>query len=253
MAATEQTAITRAACAFELARRPSYWGAILAALIACVAVSTSTLAPTTIGIALATWTATGSPRVRRYLHRERRRRHRVAQRDRRETKLEQAGVSGHGLRDLAALVDRVADRDHTGATRLELEHLLDYYVETAIMLAGYRELLSESDRMALVRSLSTLGSDSPRRALIERRLEYRARCLARAARLEEELVAIVELIRVLAFRALMTPIAGDADLSEDATAAALDERLALFDATDPLRGETEPPSGDAEPRSNDSR
>ncbi|HEU5058513.1 MAG TPA: hypothetical protein VFU21_18400 [Kofleriaceae bacterium] len=135
---------------------------------------------------------------------------RKARRDRHELlerQLERAGSSRRSeLDELTALVEEVAERDPDECERLELEELVDLYVEMAILAESYRNAARRSTGLAgdgdayLFQRTPAAGARL-RRDLVRRRIAHRDECNRKVAELEAELDAVVEFVRLVAQRA----------------------------------------------------
>jgi hypothetical protein len=142
----------------------------------------------------------GWRRVQRALDARRREEELREHRCRRETRVQAANVSVHELRLLADLVRKI---DPEEVVRYELDDLLDRYAELAIAHARCDEAMRSLDHAAAARTLDAVGNDgtsAARRAVLERQLQcwkgrqQQARCY------HEEMLAIAELVKLIAAR-----------------------------------------------------
>jgi hypothetical protein len=198
-----------------------------ASLVAASFVLAAALAVTMTCVA---WIVAGSRSVQRGLDRRRERELRRERRLHRERRMMRTGVQTLGLIELTALVDGI-ESDRDGAiTQYELDDLLDHYVALAIAHERCLGALRATDRIGLARSLSQLpardhgDASRCRRALIERRIACWDRCQVRAQQLEDELAALVDLVRLMAQRAACP--------DEDLELGSIERRLAEIDVED---------------------
>jgi hypothetical protein len=129
---------------------------------------------------------------------------RKARRDRNELlerKLERAGSSRRSeLDELTALVEEVAERDPDECERLELEELVELYVEMAVLAESYRNAARRSNGLAGDGDATSAASARLRRDLVRRRIAHRDECKRKVAELEAELDAVMEFVRLVAQR-----------------------------------------------------
>jgi hypothetical protein len=152
-------------------------------------------------------------RARRTARRDRRTR-----RERRGARLEATGATTFELEDLADLVEQVIE--HDARDSLELESLLDRYVELAIArqhcltAAGHAQPDALAAKLAIARPRRALSV-----ALVERRIARARAVEARAREYESMLEELAELIRYYGERA-STPEEPEPDSDLVATALA---------------------------------
>jgi hypothetical protein len=122
----------------------------------------------------------------------------------RERRLELAGPLRRAeFAELSCLVEELEDRDPARAQRLELEELLDYYVELALAHQRLVEAVQRADRAPLweagaVRNGCTLVATSRQRQdILARRIQHRDECRNRAAMLADELDAVAEFLHLV--------------------------------------------------------
>lgn len=126
--------------------------------------------------------------------------------ERRERRLERAGSARRTeLDELTGLVEEIADWDPDECARLELEELVDLYVDMAVVVESYRGAARRCAAPVAAREREGRGgpcaSERLRRDLVRRRLAHRDECARRAEELESELDAVVEFVRLVAQRA----------------------------------------------------
>jgi len=217
----EALAVRRPASpAWFLVRRPLVW-ATTTAVVASTGILAGTLSAivvlgSTIGVAFA---GIQSKRVRSWLERAIRRNAQRAQRERREERLEKAEVTSDGLVAATMLVDEIMASNPALATRLELDAMLDRYVELEIALAGYRNAIDRGPTWPLPSNSSTM-----RNAIRERARAFGQACVRRIEALHEERECIFELLQLAAQRGSVNDL-GD---GHDAAAERIDECLALL-------------------------
>ena len=141
------------------------------------------------------------------VRKERRERH-----DRRERRLERGGSTRRTeLDELNTLVAEIHERDPDTCARLELEELVDLYVEMAILVESYRGSARRSNGLIgdEHRLLPGDGSNGRlRRDLVRRRIAHRDECMRKVDELEAELDAVIEFVRLVAQR-VVCPTASD--------------------------------------------
>jgi hypothetical protein len=122
----------------------------------------------------------------------------------RERRLELAGPLRRAeFAELSCLVEEIEDRDPGQAQRLELQELLQYYVELALGHQRLVEAVQRGDRAPMweagaVRNGCTLPATSRQRQdILSRRLAHRDECRKRAAMLADELDAIAEFLHLV--------------------------------------------------------
>lgn len=144
----------------------------------------------------------------------------------RERRIEAAGADADELRQLAEVVDRVADRDLPSP--FDVEPLLDHYVELTAARQRCFAALARANPPCLEAKLVLARAASPRSAeVIERRIS-RAHSLAEVAqRLDEDIAELTETIRYCGDRAELFDD-GMPALDTDLVASA----LACYDAYD---------------------
>jgi hypothetical protein len=150
------------------------------------------------GTAGAACVALRTPRGRRWSERFAQRAAQRIRREHREARLEEAGVCGHALAAATLLVDQITATDPALAASLELEALLDRYVELEITTKRYERMLTGSSAAAPKPGCSAT------RALIHGRSEaLRRTCEAWIADARDELAATVELLQFLLQRSVL--------------------------------------------------
>lgn len=198
----------RATCACAIASRIEVWGpAVVAIQITAVRVGFVAALLVAAVVAATTWIAGGRAGVQQRIADERRRRARSARRDRRETRLEEAGVRRDEILELVALVDLIA-RDASDARCDDLEDLLDCYADAAIARARYAWLARAGERARLVRALRAASQPTAapaRRHVLERRLAAWEAYDRRSLELADQIATLAELLRLMAARAIAPP------------------------------------------------
>jgi hypothetical protein len=199
-----------------LMRSPALW-----LLTAAAAATASMLAGPVAAVAVlggtfgAVGTALRFGRVRGWLAQAAQRDARRARMEARETRLEEAGIQAHGLADAAALVDQITASAPRLAEHLELDALLDRYVDLEIAAARCINLLDRRPPRAV-------PEHSAIRTLIwNRSAALRRTCEAQLADAREELASIMELLRLLVERIALE----DTEVEDDP----VDRRIALLD------------------------
>lgn len=212
--------------AVRAAHRPA-WAIVtlIVGVLAALAIASTLAVLLAIGVA-ACHAALQTPAARR-VHAERaaraRRRTRHAQRERR---IEAAGADTDELRQLAEVVDHVADRGMPAP--FDVEPLLDHYVELTTARQRCFAALARANPPCLEAKLALALAASPRSAQVLERRISRARSLAEAAqRLDEDIAELTETIRYCGERAELFDAALPA-LDPDLVASA----LACYDAYD---------------------
>jgi hypothetical protein len=144
----------------------------------------------------------------------------------REGRIEAAGADVDELRQLAEVVDRIADRDLPSP--FDVEPLLDHYVDLTTARQRCFAALARANPPCLEVKLVLARAASPRSAeVIERRIS-RARSMAEVARrLDEDIAELTETIRYCGERAELFD-EGMPALDPDLLASA----LACYDAYD---------------------
>jgi hypothetical protein len=155
-------------------------------------------------------------RVRGWLQRAAQRDAQHARREAREVRLEDAGIQTHGLADASALVDRITAASPGLAAHLELEALLDRYVELELVAARCVDVLNRRELPRAVPERSAI-----RTMIRNRSAALRRTCEAQLADAREELGSIIELLRLLVERIALE----ESELDDEP----LDRRLALLD------------------------
>jgi hypothetical protein len=212
-------ALYRPSFARLLVRHPMLW-VTSAALGASTAMFAGVLvALVVLGGALGTVCAAArTQRLRGWLDRSARRASHRAQRDDRETRLEKAGVPKQGLAAVTLLLDQIIATDPALAAHLELEALLDRYVELEVAAKRYEYLLAESQARPVPQT-------SPIRMLIrERSTAVHRSCEARLAAAQDELASIFEFLQLLIQRSALE--------STDPQGDPLEQRMLLLLAAD---------------------
>lgn len=196
-------AVTRqgsTAAAVDGAHRPA-WAIVtlIVGVVAALAIA-STLA-VLLAIALAAChAAIEMPAARRVRAQRAARAQRRIRHQHRERRLEAAGADADELRQLAEVVDRVADRGLPAP--FDVEPLLDHYVELTTARQRCFAALARANPPCLEAKLVLARAASPRSAeVLERRIS-RARSLAETAqRLDEDIAELTETIRYCGERA----------------------------------------------------
>jgi hypothetical protein len=107
--------------------------------------------------------------------------------------------------DLCCLVEEIEAGDAARAARLELEALLDHYVELAIAHNRMVEAVQRADRAPLweagaartVVDLAATPTTHHRQDILARRLQHRDECRNRATILADELDAVAEFVQLV--------------------------------------------------------
>lgn len=196
-------AVTRqgpAAATVPGALRPA-WAIVtlIVGVVAALAIA-STLA-LLLAIALAAGhAAIETPAARRVRAERAERAERRTRHQQRERRIEAAGADADELRQLAEVVDRVADRGMPEP--FDVEPLLDHYVELTAARQRCFAALARANPPCLEAKLLLSRATSPRAAeVVERRLT-RARSLADTAQhLDEDIAELTETIRYCGERA----------------------------------------------------
>jgi len=214
----------RGAYVVALARWPSVWGTLLGSLVTAglAGVVAVPLVATVVG---AVWIGSGSARLRARIDEDAERRAREQRHRARQARLEEAGAATFGFRAASALVADIEALDRRLARCLDLEGLLDRYVELALAGSRCRRVLTTHDRYEMIRALGrTPVRQELRRQLLERRLAAWDACRLQLQVLDDQLAEITELLQLLAERVRFATI--DVDLEPEL----VDARLALVDA-----------------------
>jgi hypothetical protein len=115
--------------------------------------------------------------------------------------------------ELRELVEHVERTDANEASRFELQDLLDHFVRLsishqrcldALRLAGGHDL-------PIASSITDAGKSKRRREIQARRIRHRDECLRRIERINDEIEAVDELVRLVAQRAACPALDGDLD------------------------------------------
>lgn len=146
-----------------------------------------------------------NPAIHRRLHERAQLRARAASRNRREARLEDACVARDELAELTEIVDRVGEVAPGDIERLELEQLLDRYVDLAVTRRTALERMARADRLGAYPHAWTASSDR-RRVIDEERQSVRAACAGRIAELDDEIAQVADLIRLYGERATMPSV-----------------------------------------------
>lgn len=129
---------------------------------------------------------------------------RYGRRDARERALSAASYQRDTLHELTRLVDDIERADPDLAARLELEPLLDRFVELANGHERAMRAVGMASRVQLERICESLHDDAaadPRRAaLADLRLRCQRECEARAEHFADELALVADLIHLAAQR-----------------------------------------------------
>lgn len=99
------------------------------------------------------------------------------------------------LAELSRLVDEIEDSREDGSVDLDLQDLLDAYVDRSVAQEGYRNALRTP-------AVARVGGGPLHAEVTRRRAEHRETCRRLIEQLDAELDAITELIRLVAQRAL---------------------------------------------------
>ena len=136
---------------------------------------------------------------------------RKARRDRHERqreRLERAGsIRRTELDELSRLVEEIEEHDPAECERFELDELVDLYVDMAVLVESYRSaarhasgLIGDGDERH--ERPAAGGGQRLRRDLVRRRIAHRDECTSKVAELDGELDAVIELVRLVAQRAV---------------------------------------------------
>ena len=190
-------AVTRpgaAAAPVRAGHRPA-WAIVtlIAGVVAALAIASTLAVLLAIAVA-ACHAAIATPAARRVRAERAVRAQRRARHAQRERRIEAAGADVDELRQLAEIVDRVAQRG--GPAPFDVEPLLDHYVELTTARQRCFAALARANPPCLEAKLVLARAASPRSAdVLERRIS-RARSLAEAAqRLDEDIAELTETIR----------------------------------------------------------
>ncbi len=220
------TAMTTRAATQQLARAHARVGPAVTLVVGIMStfVIASSLVLVLTLLVTAVHAGTTTPGARRWRARHAVRAARRQRRDRREERLRAANICTLELTQLAELVAQVLDGDP--ADRLELEALLDRYVETALARQRCVTLVAPGEVARLETKLAVAQHGNARSAaILERRVAQSRAITARARDLEEEISALAELIRLYGQRAALE-IDGEHALDSEVVSSA----LARFDA-----------------------
>jgi len=190
-----------------LVGNPMVWaaGVALGASIAVVAGILAALAVIggTVGTACV---ALRTPKGRHWSARFARRTAQRLRRERREVRLEAAGVHDHGLAGAMLIVDEITTIDPELAASPELEALLDRYAELEITARRYERVLARPP------AVSPLPDHATSRAVIRDRANaLRRSCEARLADGRDEMAGIVELLQLLLQRSVLEATEPESD------------------------------------------
>jgi hypothetical protein len=222
-------AVTRqgsTAAAVHAAHHPAWAIAtLIVGVVAALAIASTVAVLLAIGLA-ACHAAIETPAARRVRAERAARAQRRTRHAQRERRIEAAGADADELRQLAEVVDHVADRGAPAA--FDVEPLLDHYVELTAARQRCFAALARANPPCLEAKLVLARAASPRSAeVLERRLS-RARSLAETAqRLDEDIAELTETIRYCGERAELFDESMPA-LDPDLVASA----LACYDAYD---------------------
>ena len=202
--------------------------AMLAGIAAAVVIGKAFLVPLMALLLVPLLIGADLPRIKRALDGRAQRRALQGRRTLREHRLEAAQFRRDGLLELTALVDSISSRGVSHREQMELEDLLDHYVDVAVARAHCHIAVTSTDRPSLCCSLDTVSPRSPqaelRRTLIERRIACWTEARDRALVLDEELAVTTELVRLLAQRSALAGVElVDLETISDAVLAQLEE------------------------------
>lgn len=197
------------ACEAMVTRRSSHgalvWWALAAGGMAFgIAVASSFIVVAVISMMLLRALAT-HPAVHHRLAARSQARARLAARNHREAKLEDACISRDELAELTEIVDRVLEVAPGEYERLELEPLLDRYVELVVSRRLAAERMARADRLGAYAHMWGTPSDR-RRTIDDQRQAVRTSCATQLAALDDEIAQVAELIRLYGERATMPEI-----------------------------------------------
>jgi hypothetical protein len=214
--------------AAALVPHPVICFALLAGVAAAVIIGKAFIIPLLALMMVPLLVGADIPRVKRSLEGRAQRRALRARRELRETRLENAQFRRDGLFELTTLVDSIVSNGASHGEQMDLEELLDHYVDVACARAQCQIAVVATDRTSLVHALESVSPRSPqaelRRTLIERRIACWTEARDRAAVLDEELAVTTELVRLLAQRSALAGIEViDFDKLSDAVLAQLEE------------------------------
>jgi hypothetical protein len=222
-------AVTRqgtTAATVHAAHRPA-WAIItlIVGVVAALAIASSLAVLLAVGLA-ACHAAIETPAARRVRAERAARAQRRGRHQQRERSIEAAGGDADELRQLAEVIDRIADRGLPAP--FDVEPLLDHYVELTTARQRCFAALVRANPPCLEAKLVLARAASPRSTeVLERRLS-RARSLAETAqRLDEDIAELTETIRYCGERAELFDESMPA-LEADLVASA----LACYDAYD---------------------
>jgi hypothetical protein len=122
----------------------------------------------------------------------------------REARLSLAGPLRRAeFAELNCLVQEIEEQDPAQASRLELQELLDYYIELAVSHQRMVDAVQRADRAPLweagaVRSrVDFMATTRQRQDILARRIQHRDECRTRAAQLADELDAVAEFLHLV--------------------------------------------------------
>ena len=196
-------AVTRqgaTAATAHAAHRPA-WAIVtlIVGVVAALAIASSVALLLAIGLA-ACHAAIETPAARRLRAERTARAQRRTRHEQRERRVEAAGADAEELRQLAEVVDRVADRDLPAP--FDVEPLLDHYVELTTARQRCFAALARSNPPCLEAKLVLARAASPRSAGVRERRLSRARSLTETSqRLDEDIAELTETIRYCGERA----------------------------------------------------
>jgi hypothetical protein len=133
------------------------------------------------------------------------RRARRAMRAKRSRRLVNAQIANDELVELTAIADAVRDADPTTAEALDLEGLLDRFVDVAIARDRCSEII-QRDRTAAFARRARQDTGTRRDRTASRRIAWNHRCEARLHALDAQLEDIANLIRLYGERTTMPDV-----------------------------------------------
>lgn len=222
------------ACLAQLARQGPCWAVLLFGGAVAAIVAGTTVAVVAMALVIAfVAVAAHAPGFRRLVARADERRRLDGRRRDREDRLLAANVPRgplRGLTDLAAEIRRLNPCD---AEQLDVEGLLDHYVDLELEHERLERTLAATELGMLAHSLREIPERdaSPRRAVLERRLALWTTGRTRADELAEQIGTTIELVRLIAQRAALAACAPAPE------AACVDAALAELDSDDAARSE----------------
>lgn len=214
---------------FAVAGRAAHppWAIItlIVGVVAALAMASTLAVLLAVAIA-ACHAAIEAPAVRRLRARRAARAQRRVRHAQRERRIEAAGVDTDELRQLADVVDRVAD--HAPPALLDVEPLLDHYVELTTARQRCFVALARANPPCLEARLVLTRATSPRSAeVLERRISHAHGLADTAQRLDDDIAELTETIRYCGERAELFDDSVPALDAELVTSA-----LAYYDACD---------------------